>query len=71
MAPEYQRRHYGRQIMEHVEAILRGCGCPKINLCVRTSNHSVVAFYQRLGFVCDPVVTMSKRLVVDEPFALL
>ncbi|MEI9896912.1 MAG: GNAT family acetyltransferase [Chthoniobacter sp.] len=71
VAPEYQRRNYGRQIMEQVEKILRDCGCPKINLCVRASNQSVVAFYQRLGFVCEPVVTMGKRLTVDEPFALL
>ena len=68
VAPEYQRHNYGRQIMEHVEAILYDCGCPKINLCVRASNQAVIAFYERLGFVCDPVVTMSKRLVMDAPF---
>jgi ribosomal protein S18 acetylase RimI-like enzyme len=71
VAPEHQRRNYGRQLMDHVEAILRDCGCPKINLCVRTANESVIAFYRRLGFVCDPVVTMGKRLTVDQPFALL
>jgi len=71
VAPEYQRRHYGRQMMDHVERILRDCGCPKINLCVRATNQSVVAFYQRLGFVCEPVLTMGKRLVVDPPLEVI
>lgn len=71
VAPEYRRHGYGRALVEHVEAILRDCGCPKINLCVRTSNQSVVAFYQQLGFGCDPVITMSKRLTTDQPFELV
>lgn len=71
VAPEYQHNGYGRALVEHVEAILRDCGCPKINLCVRTTNESVIAFYQRLGFDCDPVITMSKRLTTDQPFELV
>ncbi|HSI11967.1 MAG TPA: GNAT family acetyltransferase [Chthoniobacter sp.] len=71
VAPEFQRRNFGRQIMDHVEEILRDCGCPKINLCVRTTNQKVIAFYQRLGFTCDPVVTMGKRLTVDEPLEII
>jgi ribosomal protein S18 acetylase RimI-like enzyme len=43
VAPEHQRKNYGRQIIEHAEAILRDCGCPKINLCVRSKNQSVIA----------------------------
>lgn len=71
VAPEFQRRGYGRQMVEYVEAILRDCGCPKINLCVRTTNQNVIAFYQRLGFMCDPVVAMGKRLTVDEPLHVI
>jgi GNAT superfamily N-acetyltransferase len=71
VAPEYQQRNYGRQLMEYVERILHDCGCPKINLCVRSSNQSVIAFYQRLGFSCDPVVTMGKRLTTDHPFEVI
>ncbi len=55
--------------MAHVETLLCEQGCPKINLLVRTTNQSVIAFYQRLGFSCDDVVSMGKRLTVDEPFS--
>lgn len=71
VAPEYQHNGYGRALVEHVEAILRDCGCAKINLCVRATNHAVLAFYQRIGFVVEPVVLMSKRLVTDQPFELV
>jgi ribosomal protein S18 acetylase RimI-like enzyme len=69
VAPECQRRNYGRRLVEHAETLLRERGCPKINLCVRSSNQSVIAFYERLGFACEPVVVMGKRLVVDQPFS--
>ena len=41
-------------------------GCPKINLQVRTSNVEVIAFYRRLGFTMDDVVSLGKRLEHDE-----
>lgn len=69
VAPHLQKHGYGRQLMAHVEALLRAQGCPKINLLVRTNNRPVIAFYQRLGFSCDEVVSMGKRLTTDEPFA--
>lgn len=68
VAPHLQKQRYGRRLMAHVECILRERGCPKINLLVRTTNQSVIAFYRRLGFSCDDVVSMGKRLVIDEPF---
>jgi len=71
VAPELQGRSYGRQMMDYVEHILRECGCPKINLCVRTTNQDTIAFYERLGFTCDPVVSMGKRLVTDEPLEII
>ena len=39
-----------------------GRGAPKINLQIRTSNHVVVAFYERLGYVVEPRVSMGKRI---------
>jgi ribosomal protein S18 acetylase RimI-like enzyme len=68
VAPQLQNQGYGRQLMTHVEKILCTRGCPKINLLVRTSNLSVISFYGRLGFTCDDVVSMGKRLTFDEPF---
>jgi ribosomal protein S18 acetylase RimI-like enzyme len=65
VAPEHRQRGYGRAIMAEAERLLREAGCPKINLQVRTSNREAVAFYERLGFALDDVVSLGKRLELD------
>ena len=65
VAPEHQRRGYGRAIVNEAERLLCAAGCPKINLQIRTSNRSVVEFYRRLGYLMDDVVSMGKRLEHD------
>jgi ribosomal protein S18 acetylase RimI-like enzyme len=67
VAPGLQGKGYGRQIMERAEQLLRERGCPKINLQIRATNRRVIEFYERLGFAVDDVVSMGKRLVVDNP----
>jgi ribosomal protein S18 acetylase RimI-like enzyme len=69
VAPEYQRRGVARQIMEEAERLLRQAGCPKINLQVRTANAQVIEFYKSIGFKVDDVVSMGKRLEVDQPLS--
>jgi ribosomal protein S18 acetylase RimI-like enzyme len=64
--PEHRLQGYGRQIMVEAEKLLRAAGCPKINLQVRTSNRAVRAFYERIGFRADDVVSFGKRLEHDE-----
>lgn len=64
--PEHQRQGYAREIVDHAERLLKGAGCPKINLQVRTSNHAVIDFYQRLGYTVDDVVSLGKRLEHDD-----
>jgi len=66
VAPSLQGNGNGRQIMEHAEQLLRERGCPKINLQIRSTNQRVIEFYQRLGFAIDDVVSMGKRLIVEE-----
>ena len=66
VAPEFQRRGYGRAIVAAAETLLREAGAPKINLQIRTSNKAVVGFYGRLGYSIDDVVSMGKRLERDE-----
>ena len=63
--PEYQRRSIGRQMMAAVEERLMALGCPKINLQVRADNASALAFYERIGYGRDDVVSMGKRLIRD------
>jgi len=60
--PGYQRQQIGRRMMEKAESALQKRGCPKINLQVRTSNRTVIAFYKRLGFTSDDVIGLGKRL---------
>jgi len=60
--PEYQRRGYGRRLVEKAVDELKRLGCLKVNLQVRRSNASVVEFYKHLGFKDDAVVSLGKRL---------
>lgn len=63
--PEYQRQGLGRELVSEAERLLLEAGCPKINLQVRSSNPSVIEFYQRLGYLTDDVVSLGKRLQAD------
>jgi ribosomal protein S18 acetylase RimI-like enzyme len=65
--PAHQRRGYGRAIVAAAEQLLRDCGCPKINLQVRTANTEVIAFYRSVGYAVDDVVSLGKRLEHDGP----
>jgi len=62
VAPEYRRQGIGRRIMRQAESALRELGCVKINLQVRETNQAVIAFYERLGFSDDHVLSLGKRL---------
>lgn len=62
VAPAFQRQGHGRALVEAAESGLAALGCPKINLQIRAANHDVIAFYRRLGFSVDDVVSMGKRL---------
>ena len=64
--PIHQRQGLARQLMEEAERRLRNVGCSKINLQVRNGNASALAFYARIGFVADDVVSLGKRLLIDD-----
>jgi ribosomal protein S18 acetylase RimI-like enzyme len=65
VAPEHQRRGFGRAIVGEAERLLQEAGCPKINLQIRKTNVGVIQFYRDLGYSVDEVVSMSKRLQHD------
>lgn len=65
VAPSFQRGGLGRRLMDEAEARLRAAGCPKINLQVRADNKVAIAFYERIGFAVDAVISMGKRLEKD------
>jgi phosphinothricin acetyltransferase len=62
VAPRYQRRGIATALMRRLESALAERGCLKINLQVRQSNAGVVAFYQKLGYVPEQILSMGKRL---------
>ncbi|KAB2894981.1 MAG: GNAT family N-acetyltransferase [Burkholderiaceae bacterium] len=66
VAPELKGRGVGRALMAAVEERLRGLGCPKLNVLVRTSNLLVVDFYGRLGYAQDDALSLGKRLIPDQ-----
>lgn len=63
--PALRKQGLGRRLMEESEARLIAAGCPKINLQVRKSNAEAIAFYERIGFTPEDVVSMGKRLETD------
>lgn len=68
--PDCQRQGHARQIMREAEKLLRGVGCPKINLQIRATNTEVIEFYRSIGFRVDDAVSMGKRLEADEPYQI-
>ncbi len=62
VAPDLQGQGLARALMDEAENRLRALGCQKINLQVRRSNASAVAFYERVGFKPDDVIPLGKRL---------
>ncbi|KPV48689.1 hypothetical protein SE17_36720 [Kouleothrix aurantiaca] len=65
-APEQRGQGLGRAMVHAAEERLRALGCAKINLQVRRSNAGVIAFYERLGYSTDDVLSMGKRLEHDD-----
>lgn len=60
--PEFRRRGVGAELVRHAERALAARGCPKVNLQIVSSNAQVVGFYEALGFVVEPRISMGKRL---------
>jgi len=60
--PKRRRAGLGRALMAEVETRLRELGCPKLNFQVRKANLDAAAFYERIGFAQDDVVSFGKRL---------
>ena len=58
--PRVQRSGIGTALVRHAEAALVALGCPKINLQVRTSNAAVIAFYKKLGWDVEELLSLGK-----------
>ncbi|RAS37998.1 GNAT family acetyltransferase [Paraburkholderia bryophila] len=68
---ESVRRHgIGTRLVAHVEQVLTGLGCPKLNLQVLSAKTEIREFYEALGYRADAVISLGKRLgELAEPVA--
>lgn len=64
--PARRRRGLGQELMAEAQRRLEGLGCSKLNLQVRRENVEAIAFYERIGFSEDAVVSFGKRLQRDD-----
>ncbi len=62
VSPRHQRLGIGTALVRHAETALIAMGCPKINLQVRTTNAAVIAFYQKLGWQIEELISLGKLL---------
>lgn len=62
VAKSHRRQGIARLLVQTAESELKRLGCPKVNLQVRSTNASVVAFYQSLGYSVEERISMGRRL---------
>lgn len=65
--PDHQRQGYATLLMREAQRLLNDLDCPKISLQIRATNSAVISFYEKLGFVEDPVRSFGLRLQHDAP----
>ncbi|WP_322032279.1 GNAT family acetyltransferase [Paraburkholderia sp. J76] len=71
VAPDARRHGLGTRLVLHAENALAAMGCLKLNLQVLTDKAEVLAFYERLGYRADAVVSLGKRLATQESEAIV
>ena len=60
--PSFQKRGYGKKLVNRAIVELRKIGCLKLNLQVRKSNTQVVGFYKHIGFEEEDRISLGMRL---------
>ena len=65
--PQRQKRGIGAALVVHAEKALTARGCTKITLQVLGGNEVVTGFYEALGFVVEPRVSMGKLIRANIP----
>jgi len=64
--PSHRRCGFGEQLVRHAETALQRIGCPKVNLQIRDTNTEVAAFYSKLGYRVENLISMGKLLSPGE-----
>jgi ribosomal protein S18 acetylase RimI-like enzyme len=66
VAPKYQGTGLGKELLAHLEGLLLGMGCPKINIQVRLDNDAATGFYTHVGYEPFEVHDLGRRLIEDQ-----
>ncbi|RKR06821.1 ribosomal protein S18 acetylase RimI-like enzyme [Kushneria sinocarnis] len=66
VAPEWQGRGYGRELIVAVERLLIERGCPRLMMMVRPGQPRLLEYYRELGYDAGDFTTLGKRLIADE-----
>jgi len=66
--PDYRGRGIANALMNRLEKKLIARGCPKIQLMVRAENDTVLSMYEKLDYEVQDVISMGKRLIVDQEY---
>jgi ribosomal protein S18 acetylase RimI-like enzyme len=59
---EFQKKGYGKQLVQEAEKWLKSRNVPKVNLMIRNSNEAVKSFYESCKYKDDEVIVMAKWL---------
>ena len=62
VSPEHRRTTTGTQLVRYTLKSLKKRGCIKVNLQIRTSNNTVLAFYESLGFSIEERISMGAMI---------
>jgi ribosomal protein S18 acetylase RimI-like enzyme len=65
--PACRRQGLGEALVRRAETALAARGCMKINLQIVSTNESVTAFYESLGYSVEPHISMGKRIAANIP----
>lgn len=60
--PSHRREGVGLQLVRHAEHALTSRGCMKINLQIVSTNASVQAFYESMGYSTEQRISMGKKI---------
>ncbi|WP_346659647.1 GNAT family acetyltransferase [Pseudomonas sp. RIT-PI-S] len=65
--PAHRRHGVGAALVRRAEHALVAAGCVKINLQIIESNEGVTPFYEALGYITEPRISMGKKIDSNVP----
>jgi ribosomal protein S18 acetylase RimI-like enzyme len=60
--PSHRKQGLGASLIHHSENALTALGCMKINLQIVSANEGVKTFYESLGYLIEPRISMGKKV---------